>query len=92
MRLQELLKEYWHWLGLTSFAVAIALAALVAPNRIGLLELEREAFSAEDRIREAVLSDPQVILQALTVPGGAAQLATLNHLPCSHIYVKHDKR
>lgn len=77
MRLHELLKKYWHWLGLTSFAAAIALAALVAPNRISLLELEREAFSSEDRIREAILADPQVVMQALTVPGGAAQLSEI---------------
>jgi hypothetical protein len=75
MRLQELLNRYWHWFGLTSLAVAIALAALVAPNRISLLELEREAFTAEDRIRDAIVDDPQIISQALTVPGGAAQLA-----------------
>ena len=81
MRLQELLKEYWHWLGLTSFAIAIALAALVAPNRISLLELEREAFSAEDRIREAVLSDPQLVLQAMTVPGGGAPAAAAAPAP-----------
>ena len=49
---------------MTSFAAVIAIDALVAPNRISLLELEREAFSAEDRIRDAVLNDPQVVQQA----------------------------
>ncbi|ODS00029.1 hypothetical protein AUC68_02545 [Methyloceanibacter methanicus] len=75
MRPRELLKRYWHWLGLTSFAIAIGLAALVAPTRISLMELEREAFASEDRIRNAVLADPQILLQALTVPGGAARFA-----------------
>ncbi|MEM8643549.1 MAG: bifunctional diguanylate cyclase/phosphodiesterase [Pseudomonadota bacterium] len=75
MRLQELLNKYWHWFGFALFAAVIALAALVAPNRISLLELEREAFSAEDRIRDAILSDPQTLMHAWTVPGGAAQLA-----------------
>ncbi|MDJ0514485.1 MAG: diguanylate cyclase, partial [Methyloceanibacter sp.] len=74
MRFQELLNRYWHWIGFTLFAAAIAITALVAPNRISLLELEREAFSAEDRIREAILADPQILVHALTVPGGAAQL------------------
>ncbi len=50
MRPKELLHKYWHWLGLTLFAMLIALAALIAPNRISLLELEREAFAAENQI------------------------------------------
>lgn len=75
MRTRELLKKYWHWLGLTLFATLIALAALIAPNRISLLELEREAFSAENQIRKKLLDDPQVVMHALTVPGGGTQLA-----------------
>lgn len=53
MRPKELLHKYWHWLGLTLFAMLIALAALIAPNRISLLELEREAFAAENQICES---------------------------------------
>ncbi|MCB1442433.1 MAG: bifunctional diguanylate cyclase/phosphodiesterase [Methyloceanibacter sp.] len=64
-------------MGLTLFAMLIALAALIAPNRISLLELEREAFAAENQIREKLLEDPQLVTHALTVPGGATQLTEL---------------
>jgi diguanylate cyclase (GGDEF)-like protein len=74
MLLKASLKKYWHWAGLALLSALIAATALVAPSRVSLLELEREAVVAEDRIHAHILEEPQVVLDALTIPGAAPQL------------------
>lgn len=74
MLLKTSLKKYWQWLGLALLSLLIAAAALIAPSRVSQLELEREAVLAEDRIHEHLLEDPQIALDALTIPGAAPQI------------------
>jgi len=76
MTFKDLFREYWHWAGLALSAL-IVLTALIAPSRVSLLELEHEALVAEERIRAQMLKDPQVVHNALTVPGAAPQLSEI---------------
>ncbi|MEZ5827931.1 MAG: bifunctional diguanylate cyclase/phosphodiesterase [Hyphomicrobiales bacterium] len=69
------LKKHWHWAGLALLSALILVTAFVAPSRVSLLELEREALVAEDRIQTDLLGDPNVIIEALTRPGAAPQLS-----------------
>ena len=55
----------------------IAVTALIAPGRVSLLELEREALVAEDRIRGHLLEEPNILIDALTRPGLATQLSEI---------------
>ena len=77
MTLKTSLKKYWHWVGLALLSVLIALTALIAPGRVSHLELEREAVVAQNRIRAQILEDPQIVLNALTMPGAAPQLGEI---------------
>ena len=74
MLLKASLKKYWHWAGLALLSAVIAATALIAPSRVSLLALEREALVAEDRIHAQLLEDPNVVFDALTRPGAAVQL------------------
>jgi diguanylate cyclase (GGDEF)-like protein len=75
MLLKALLKKYWQWAGLALLSAAIAATALIAPSRVSLLALEREALVAEDRIGAQLLEEPNVVIDALTRPGAAVQLS-----------------
>ena len=77
MLLKESLKRYWHWLGLALLSALIAVTAFLAPSRVSHLELKREAVVAEDRILIRLLEDPQIVLNALTIPGAAPQLSEI---------------
>jgi diguanylate cyclase (GGDEF)-like protein len=71
------LKNQWHWTGLALLCALIAVTALVAPARVGQLELRREAVVAADRIRAQMLKEPDAVFDALARPGLAPQLANI---------------
>ncbi|MEM7191830.1 MAG: bifunctional diguanylate cyclase/phosphodiesterase [Pseudomonadota bacterium] len=75
MQPKEWLAHYWHLLALAVFVASIAAAALLAPSHISLLELEREAFSAEDRIRGEILAEQAAMSHDLDTPQLAAKLS-----------------
>jgi len=77
MLLKDSLQKYWHWLGLALLSALIGVTAFLAPSRVSHLELEREALVAEERIHTRLSEDPQVVLDALTVPGAAPQLSEI---------------
>jgi len=70
-------KKHWHWAGLALLSAMIAVTALIAPGRVSLLELEREALVAEDRIRGHLLEEPNILIDALTRPGLAPHLSEI---------------
>ena len=74
MLLKTFLKKYWHWVGLALLSAIIAATALIAPSRVSLLELEREALVAQGRIRDYLRDRPNVVVDAITKPGLAPQL------------------
>jgi hypothetical protein len=45
-----LFKKYWPWTGLALPLALIAMAAVLAPGKVGQMELEREAHIAAKRI------------------------------------------
>ena len=45
------LKKHWLWAGLVALSALIAAAAFVAPGKISRYELEREAFTAAQRLK-----------------------------------------
>jgi diguanylate cyclase (GGDEF)-like protein len=73
----ETLNKYWHWAALAVLGALIAATALVVPGRVSLLELEREALVAEERIRAQVVEEPNIVIDALTRPGLAPQLSEI---------------
>ena len=79
MLFKDLFKKYWHWAGLALLSALIVSTAFIAPGRVSLLELEHEALLAQNRIHAQMLEDPQVVHNALTVPGAAPQLSELFH-------------
>src|SRR5690606_30975750 len=77
MLLKDSLQKYWHWLGLALLSALIGVTAFLAPSRVSHFELEREALVAEERILTRLFEDPQIVLNALTVPGAAPQLSKI---------------
>jgi diguanylate cyclase (GGDEF)-like protein len=71
------LNKYWHWLALALLSAVIAATALIAPSRVSQLELQREVLVAEDRIRRQLLEEPDIVLDALTLPGHAPRLGEI---------------
>jgi diguanylate cyclase (GGDEF)-like protein len=71
------LNKYWHWLALALLSAVIAATALIAPSRVSQLELQREALVAQDRIRGQLLEEPDIVLDALTLPGHAPRLGEI---------------
>jgi diguanylate cyclase (GGDEF)-like protein len=81
----ESVKRQWHWTGLALLCALIAVTALLAPSRVSMLELRREAVTAADRIRAQMLKEPDAAFAALARPGQAPQLANiLDHAGYSH--------
>src|SRR5512143_1972305 len=81
----ESLKRQWHWTALALLCALIAVTALLAPSRVSMLELRREAVTAADRIRAQMLKEPDAVFDALTRPGQAPPLANvLDHAGYSH--------
>jgi diguanylate cyclase (GGDEF)-like protein len=81
----EAVKRQWHWTGLALLCALIAVTALLAPSRVSMLELRREAVTAAERIRAQMLKEPDAVFDALTRPGQAPQLANvLDHAGYSH--------
>ena len=74
---KEILKRYWHWVGLALLAALIAATALILPSRVSQFELQREALLAEDRIRAQLLKEPDIVIDALTRPGLAPRLSEI---------------
>jgi diguanylate cyclase (GGDEF)-like protein len=81
----ESLKKQWHWTGLALLCALIAITALLAPSRVSMLELRREAVTSANRIRAQMLKEPDAVFDALTRPGQAPLLANiLDHAGYSH--------
>ena len=55
----------------------IATAALVAPGKISRYELEREAFTAAQRLRVQMLNEPDTLFYALSSPSFTTQFAEI---------------
>jgi hypothetical protein len=72
----ESLKRQWHWAGLVRLCALIAVAAFVAPSHVSELELEREAYTAADRLEAKMLKEPEVVIGALMQPGLDRKSAT----------------
>jgi diguanylate cyclase (GGDEF)-like protein len=73
----ERLKQHAHWAGLVVLSVLIAAAAFFTPSRISVMELEREALVAAERMRAQLMQEPATLLDALTKPGYAPQLSSV---------------
>jgi diguanylate cyclase (GGDEF)-like protein len=71
------LEKNWHWAGLALLSAMIVVTALIVPGRVSLLELEREALIAENRIRAQLLEEPDVVLDALSRGGLTPQLGEI---------------
>jgi diguanylate cyclase (GGDEF)-like protein len=71
------LKKHWYWAGLVVLSALIATAALVAPGKISRYELEREAFTAAQRLRVQMLNEPDTLFYALSSPSFATQFADI---------------
>lgn len=74
MTLSAPLKRNWPWAALALFCVLIAIAAAIAPSRIGRMELEREANNAADRISAELQGQPGALIDAFARPGLAPRL------------------
>ena len=71
------LKKHWYWAGLVVLSALIATAALVAPGKISRYELEREAFTAAQRLRVQMLNEPDTLFYALSSPSFTTQFADI---------------
>ena len=71
------LKKHWYWAGLVVLSALIATAALVAPGKISRYELEREAFTAAQRLRVQMLNEPDTLFYALASPSFTTQFADI---------------
>ena len=71
------LKKHWYWAGLVVLSALIATAALVAPGKISNYELEREAFTAAQRLRVRMLNEPDTLFYALSSPSFTTQFAEI---------------
>jgi len=71
------LKKHWYWAGLVVLSALIATAALVAPGKISRYELEREAFTAAQRLRVQMLNEPDTLFHALSSPSFTTQFAEI---------------
>ena len=71
------LKKHWYWVGLVVLSALIATAALVAPGKISRYELEREAFTAAQRLRVQMLNEPDTLFHALSSPSFTTQFAEI---------------
>jgi len=69
--------RYWYWAALALVSALIAVAALVAPGRISVMELEREALTAATRIRAQALEEPEYLYNAFSKPAHAPRLNEL---------------
>ena len=69
--------RYWYWGALALVSALIAVAALVAPGRISMMELEREALTAASRIRAQALEEPEYLFNALSRPAHGPRLNEL---------------
>ena len=71
------LKKHCYWAGLVVLSALIATAALVAPGKISRYELEREAFTAAQRLRVQMLNEPDTLFYALSSPSFTTQFAEI---------------
>jgi len=74
---RDVVRKYWHWAALVFLSALVTATAFVAPSRVSHLELEHEALLAETRIHAQVLDNPQILHNALTLPGAAPQLGEI---------------
>lgn len=77
MLAKESLRKHWHWAGLVLLCALIVAAAFVAPSKVSLLELEREALIAVDRLRAQMEKEPDTLFNAISRPAMAPHLSEL---------------
>jgi hypothetical protein len=71
------LKKHWYWAGLVVLSTLIAAGAFVAPGKISRYELEREAFTAAQRLRVQMLNEPETLFYALSSPSFTTQFTDI---------------
>src|SRR3990170_6142550 len=71
------LKRHGHWAGLVLSSALIGAIAFVAPSRVSVMELEREAAVAANRLRAQIVKEPGYLLDALSQPRLRPQLSTV---------------
>ena len=71
------LKRHGHWVGLLLLSALIAAAVFVAPSRISMMELEREALVAADRLHTQLMQEPGALPDALNQRALAPQLGSV---------------
>jgi diguanylate cyclase (GGDEF)-like protein len=80
-----------HWAGLVLLSALIAVTALIAPGRVSLLELEREALVAESRIRAQMQKEPDALLNAMTRPALTPHIGgVLEHSGYGHRVLRYE--
>jgi diguanylate cyclase (GGDEF)-like protein len=72
-----LFKKYWPWTGLALPLALIALAAVLAPGKVGQMELEREAQIAAKRIATELGDEPSALIDAFAKPSLAPHLGAI---------------
>ena len=85
------LKKHWHWPGLVLVSALIAATALIAPSKISMLELEREALTAATRIRAQALAEPEYLFDAFARPALAPRLSQIfDHAGYAHRVLRYE--
>ena len=85
------LKKHWHWVALAFVSVLIAATALVAPGRVSVMELEREAVTAATLIRAQVLAEPEYVFDAFARPALAPRLGQIfDHAGYAHRVLRYE--
>jgi hypothetical protein len=72
-----LFKKYWPWTGLALPLALIAIAAVLAPGKVGRMELEREAHIAAKRIATELGDEPSALIDAFAKPSLAPHLGAI---------------
>jgi diguanylate cyclase (GGDEF)-like protein len=72
-----LLKKHWPWTALALPFALIAAAAVLAPGKVGQMELEREAKIAAERIGAELAGEPGALIDAFTRPALAPHIGAI---------------
>jgi diguanylate cyclase (GGDEF)-like protein len=71
------LRRHAYWAGLLLFSALIGTVAFFAPSRVSVMELEREALVAAQRLSAQLMQDPGALFEALNQPGSTTQLSSV---------------
>ncbi len=71
------LRRHAYWAGLLLFSALIGAVAFFAPGQVSVMELEREALVAAQRVSAQLMQEPGALFEALNLPGRATQLGSV---------------